>query len=374
MIIYKKLTNLTIGKSPGPDTMHPRVLKEVAPTFFKALKLIFDMSLKNEVIPEEWENSLVSAIHKKGSKLLVSNYRPISLTCIACKVLESLIRDHIMSYFLSNKLFSAKQFGFITCRSTMLQLLNLIDQWTKYLEDGGQIDVIYTDFEKAFDKVPHRRLLSKLSTYGINGVIINWIKCFLCNRRQRVRINGIFSDWTAVSSGIPQGTVLGPILFVIYINDLPQVCDNLFLFADDAKLYRHIQDINGSQCLQKFCQQIYDWSEQWLMRLNTDKCKLLTIARKKDVIDCKYGFNTKDSGFVVLERVQNMKDLGVTFDSDFSFKDHIYETIKKAYQVIGIIGRNFKALDIESFILLYKSLARSHLEYANSVWNQYKNI
>ena len=123
----------------------------------------------------------------------------------------------------------------------------------------------------------------------INDVIINWIKCFLCNRRQRVRINGKYSDWRDVSSGIPQGTVLGPILFVIYINDLPQVCDNLFLFADDAQIYRHIQSISDLQYLQNCCQQLYDWSEQWLMRLNTDKCKLLTISRKKDLIDCKYG-------------------------------------------------------------------------------------
>jgi Reverse transcriptase (RNA-dependent DNA polymerase)/Endonuclease-reverse transcriptase len=373
--IFEKLSKLKIDKSPGPDSIHPRILKEVAPQITGALKIIFDLSISTGELPEDWKRSIVSVIHKKGSKSNVSNYRPISLTCIICKVLESLMRDHLMMYFMQNNLFSPKQFGFIQGRSTSLQLINLVDQWTKSLEEGGQIDIIYTDFEKAFDKVPHKRLLSKLRSYGVSNAIISWIKGFLCYRKQQVKINGKLSNWMDVSSGIPQGSVLGPFLFVVYINDLPQLCEtdsNLFLFADDTKMYKYIQEEVDCESLIKCCQNIYNWCNKWLMKLNIDKCKVLTITRSKTEINYKYGFDTVQSGFLELERVQSMKDLGVYFDSDLSFKEHIYEKINKAYQMIGIVSRNFKGIDKDSFKLIYKSLIRSQLEYASVIWNPYK--
>jgi len=151
----------------------------------------------------------VTAIHKKGLKSDRSNYRPVSLTSICCKILESLIRDHIMSYLLENDLLSTKQYGFIKGRSTMLQLLQMTDKWTKYLESGSHIDTIYSDLEKAFDKVPHRRLISKLHTYGLHDTIINWICNFLAARRYRVKVNNSYSRWNDVTSGIPTGECSG---------------------------------------------------------------------------------------------------------------------------------------------------------------------
>ena len=196
----------------------------------------------------------------------------VSLTSICCKILESFIRDHTMSYLWKSYLLHRKQYGFIKGRSSMLQLLHMLDKWTEYLDYGGQIDAVYTDFEKAFDKVPHKRLLSKLCSYGINGNIINWIKDFLAGRKYRVKVNSSYSSWADVTSGIPQGSVLGPLRFVIYINDVIDCCEpfsNIYLFADDAKLFHHVLHPGDQQLLQKGIDELVQWTQRWLLNLNT---------------------------------------------------------------------------------------------------------
>jgi len=223
--------------------------------------------------------STVTPVFKKGKKDVIDNYRPISLTCISCKLMESIIRNKLMDYFFSNDLFSNMQYGFIKRRSAFLQLLKVSDDWTNLLENKGQIDVIYTDFEKAFDKVPHQRLLSKLYSYGINSSLIAWIKSFLCSRVQCVKINSCLSDYKSVLSGIPQGSVLGPLLFVIFINDLPLECSDMcksFLFADDAKLYKHISCELDYFTLNDCCQKLFTWCENWMMKININKCNVLS--------------------------------------------------------------------------------------------------
>ena len=181
--VQQKLDTLKVCKSPGPDSIHPKVLFEIRNIIAQPLTTLFQNSMRSGEIPPDWLSSIITVLHKKGSKSCVSNYRPISLTSIPCKIMESLIRDQIMIYFLSNNLFSNRQYGFIKGRSTSLQLLRVTDEWTSHLDKGGQIDVIYTDFEKAFDKVPHKRLLSKLHSYGVNEELISWIKSFLCKGR-----------------------------------------------------------------------------------------------------------------------------------------------------------------------------------------------
>jgi hypothetical protein len=269
--IQKRLSNLKVAKSPGCDVIHPRILKELSFDLAQPLKIIFEHSFEQKRLPSDWLSADITVIYKKGSKAELSNYRPISLTCVCCKIMESVIRDHIMNYFIENNLFSSRQFGFITGHSTVMQLLTILDNWTMNLEAGGQIDVIYTDFEKAFNKVPHERLISKLISYGINMDVIHWIKAFLNDRRQRIKVNGKFSKWQKVYSGIPQGSILGPILFIIFINDIVHSCTNtseLYLYADDAKLFRCIHTDCDNIKLQEDLNNVKRWADNWLLKLN----------------------------------------------------------------------------------------------------------
>ena len=374
--VLKKLKELKLDKSPGTDMLHPRVLHETREKLTPYLTNLFNESLHQGLVPNDWKHSTITVIYKKGKKNNVENYRPISLTCVCCKIMESIIRDHIMSYFISNKLFSDKQYGFIKGRTAVLQLLRVVDDWTKLLDQGKQIDIIYTDFEKAFDKVPHRRLLSKLLSYGLNSELINWIESFLQGRTQCVKINNKISSSKPVLSGIPQGSVLGPLLFVIFINDLPDACTNLselFLFADDAKLYKCIQTQNDSDVLNKCFQNILSWSDDWLMKLNINKCKVLSLCGSRSKFDSyQYGSEASNNIHTELQHVDNIKDLGVTMDSEMLFNNHVYDKINIAYKMLGIVKRNFKEVDKSTFLVLYKSFVRSHLEYANSVWSAYR--
>jgi len=370
--ILKRLSDLNVYKSAGPDNLFPRILYEIRNEIAFPLLKIFELSLSANQIPDDWKNAIIAPIFKKGDKHAAKNYRPVSLTCIVCKILESIIRDHILEHFLTNNLFSSKQYGFLKGRSTVLQLLRLMDDWTNLLENGGQIDSIYTDLEKAFDKIPHKRLLLKLRNYNVHPRLINWIECFLCYRKQCVKVNGKLSHWLDVLSGVPQGTILGPLLFIIYINDLPEVCKNLcsiFLYADDAKLYKHVLQDKDHTDLQTAVDSMQEWMKKWLLKLNIDKCKVVSYGRH--VIDYQYHMNYYGSD-VAVEKLSNITDLGVNFDDKLSFKDHITDKTNKAYGVLGIIKRNFDNLSTDAFLMLYKSMVRSHLEYAGALWNPYR--
>lgn len=251
-IVTKLLKALKVSKAGGLDGAHPRVLRELSETLAKPLSIIFKTSLRTGRLPRVWKQAAVSSIYKKGSKKQPGNYRPVSLTSVVCKVMETIVRDWIQDHLLRNNLLSTRQFGFIGGRSTTLQLLRAMEDWTDAIDSGQQVDVVYFDFAKAFDSVPHKRLLAKLEAYGITGATLAWIKDFLTGREQKVSINGKSSRWHAVTSGIPQGSVLGPLCFVVYINDVPEVILSLILlFADDTKIYRVIREAYDRHILQQ---------------------------------------------------------------------------------------------------------------------------
>ncbi len=275
-------------------------------------------------------------------------------------------------YLISNNLLSGKQFGFMKGRSTILQLLKVLDDWTEAVDERLPVDVIYTDFQKAFDSVPHGGLLQKLTSVGIKGKLHAWIQSFLSNRKQRVKIKGCTSDWMEVLSGVPQGSVLGPLLFIIYINDIVDTLGcHCYLYADDMKLYKIIQSNDDCISLQSDMDRVVEWSSDWKIKLNFAKCKVIRLNGNENMGMPVYSIG-ENSLAQELKKTDSEKDLGITIDSQLNFDNHIAETINKANRILGLIKRNFKDLNYSSFCAIYKALVRSHLEYGQSVWSPYK--
>ena len=361
--VKKKLRELDSNKAQGPDQIPPKVLKELSNELAVPLSKLFNISLEKGQVPQDWKVAEVVAIFKKGSRSETGNYRPVSLTCIVCKVLESLIRDEIVRFFTENQLYTNCQHGFRKKRSCTTQLLEVMEDITKLLDNKIPVDIIYLDFRKAFDTVPHERLLVKLEAYGIGGSIVNWIRNFLVNRHQVVRVGEEISGKIAVKSGIPQGSILGPILFTIFINDLPDsVHSSCKIFADDTKIYN---SHDKSDDLQQDLLRIQEWTNQWNLYFNVDKCRVLHIGKNNKNSNYTLKVNDEDKLITV---TREEKDLGVMFDEALSFDPHIQNSVNKANKMLGLIKRTFSYLDKNIFGKLYKSLVRPHLEYANAVW------
>ena len=250
-----------------------------------------------------------------------------------------------------------------------LQLLEVIEDWSEALEEGKTVDVVNLDFSKAFDKVSHYHLLKKLESYGIKGNVLSWIKDFLTNLKQQVIINGSKSNVVEVTSGVPQGSVLGPILFLIYINDMPEVVNCfLKLFADDSKLYNICSTQEQRILFQESIDNICKWTTDWLMQLNTSKCKHMVINNRHNCQDVKFTLTQEDLTTEIV-KVSEEKDLGITFDDKLKFSQHISNAVKKANRNVGIIFRTFTFLDTTTFLHLYKTLVRPHLEYGSVIWS-----
>ena len=363
--VQKKLSKLDPSKAQGPDKIPSRILKELSNELAQPISFLFNATLETGQLPEDWKKAEVIAIYKKkGKKSDPANYRPVSLTCILCKVLEDIIRDCIVDHMNNQNIYSPSQHGFRKQMSCMTQLLEVMNDFTKMIENGSDIDVIYLDFKKAFDSVPHVRLLNKLSAYGIQGEILNWIRSFLTNRQQKVRVGGAISTPEPVVSGIPQGSILGPILFTIFINDLPDNIESKCkIFADDTKIYN---DPGNANILQDDLSKLQTWSEKWQLGFNITKCKVLHIGKKNPEVTYSMVNNETPQEVTTCEEE---KDLGVTFDKKLDFSSHIDKAINTAKRVLSMTKRAFKHLDKDSLLTIYKSLIRPHLEYGNLIWS-----
>ena len=276
------MKDLNPNKATGPDELPPRVLRLVAEPLAPILTFIIQQSLDSGSLPQDWVFANVVGIYKKGDKSCPANYRPVSLTSVVCKLAEHIILSHVGKHLSNNNIIIENQHGFREKLSCETQLIQAIDDWARSLDHTGQTDVLLLDFSKAFDIVPHQRLLSKLEFYGINGSTANWIKGFLSNRKQQVLVNGASSTLSDVITGVPQASVLGPTLFLIYINDITDGLNSpMRLFADDSVIYRDIHSQTDVVTLQEDLNMVYHWSKTWQMTFNVTKCFHLPITRKK---------------------------------------------------------------------------------------------
>ena len=363
--VKKILEGLNPHKASGSDEISSRFLKEMAPSISPALTLIFQASYDQGTVPTDWKGAFVTPLFKKGDKSKASNYRPVSLTSICSKAMEHIIHSHLMKYLDSHHILSDQQHGFRKRRSCESQLITTVHDLASGLDKRQQIEAILLDFSKAFDKVAHRRLATKLQHYRIRNKTLAWIQSFLAERYQKVVLDGKTSPSSPVTSGVPQGTVLGPLLFLIYINYLPsRVSSTLRLFADDCLLYRVISNQEDAASLQEDLDHLQEWERDWQMNFNPDKCEHIRITNKRKIIQTTYMIYSQ-----ILKETTKAKYLGVTIDKTLSWNSHIDMVTKRANQTISFLQRNLSSCPKDIKEASYKTLVRPQLEYAATVWD-----
>ena len=364
--VKRQLEKLNPHKAAGPDKMKPRVLKEMAEVIAPVITRIFRASLKQAKTPDAWREAHVTPVFKKGEKYKPINYRPVSLTCILCKQMEHILASQIMKHLNTNHLLYDKQHGFRSKLSCETQLIEYTADVLKTMQDRKQCDTIVMDFSKAFDKVAHNRLIFKLERIGVDVQACRWIRSFLSDRSQKVVIDGEESDPAPVTSGVPQGSVLGPILFLIFIDDMPLYTSHsqVRLFADDTIVYLTVTGYEDGQKLQEDLRALERWENEWQMQFHPEKCNVLRITKKNSKVIFPYTLHGH-----TLEEVSSAKYLGVTISNDMTWNKHTDGAAAKANSKLGFIKRNLKTKDPKMKEKAYASIVRPTLEYCSTVWD-----
>ncbi len=365
--VEKLLSRLVSTKASGPDNIPNQLLKEVSQELAPALASLFNQSICTGQHPEDWRKANVSPIFKKDDKHAAANYRPVSLTCVCSKLLEHIVVSHLMGHLEEHQILTKLQHGFRQKHSCTSQLILTTAELAEYYDNNTQVDISILDFSKAFDVVSHRKLLYKLEHYGINGKLLEWIRGFLTGRTQCVVVDGVASKPANVLSGVPQGTCLGPILFLCYINDITHdIQSQLRLFADDALLYRPIRSELDHQILNNDLKKLEQWALQWDMNFNPKKCYILSLKRTGVKSIHMYSLCN-----VILKTVSSIPYLGVLLSEDMTYTDHIRKICSKASRTLGFLSRNLKHCPPKLRETAYISMCRSILEYAAPIWDPY---
>ena len=359
--VSKKLLSLRTNSSPGIDELHPKVLSYLAAEFASPLAKFFQNLFSNSCVPEMWKIGLISPVYKGGDRSNPSSYRPVTLLPVLSKVMEAIVADDLMEFLETNGILSTRQHGFRKGYSCLTNLLLARDDWTKAVDDKYGVDVIYLDFSKAFDRVHHEILLRKLYYYGIRDPLLAWLRSYLSDRKLMVRISGHLSRPLPVRCGVPQGSVLGPRLFLVFINDLQKdITSNMLMFADDVKLWQTLHSPSDCQNLQNDLDRLFEWSLHHSLPFNTDKCKVLSLRH-----DFQFPYHL---GQVVLHRVREERDLGIYIQNDLGCSTTCRIASDKALKHLGLLRRSFGRFEPSILPSIYMLYMRPHIEYALQVW------
>lgn len=377
--ILKGLLALNPYKGAGPDMIPNSFLKSYADLICDPITKLFERSLRDGKVAGCWKTSYINPIFKSGDRSVISNYRGIACLNSIPKLLEKLITANLTP--IISPCLHQSQHGFLSGRSTMTNLVSFTDfvlsnmrrrKDSKGKFVGGQIDAIYTDFAKAFDRVEHRILVKKLHAFGIQGNILNWLESYLANRNQMVKVNDATSQSIHVTSGVPQGSHLGPLLFCVFIDDLLNELDDSVAFADDIKVFRVINDSNDTLMLQQELDKVVKWCAANRMELNVSKCEVITFSRrnKDNQIHFNYQINATE-----LRRVQLVRDLGIWLDDKCDMNAQVNQVVSKAKLILGFVkrqSREFRCPYVTKS--LYCALVRSILEYCSVVWDPWTDV
>ena len=367
------LKNINPSKAAGPDGIHGMVLKNCAPALAKPLTMMFNIAFVTGCLPEDWKLASVVPVHKKHEKGSVENYRPISLTSLIMKLFERCIRKELFNV-CENDL-DMRQHGFINNKSCTTQMVPFIHDLSLTLNSRSKTDIIYFDFAKAFDSVSHDIILQKLkSQFRIDGFMLRFIRSYLKGRQQQVVIGGVESSKLPVNSGVPQGSILGPLLFVIFINDMFASISpgtNIALYADDTKIWREINLSNDHFVLQKDIDKLFSWSVANKMIFHPSKCKALAVTNQRNILhNLPFTIFQYKLHNTFIDYVNYQVDLGVTVSNKLSWTEQCSKLVSKANSRLGLVMRicHF-TIDKKQKRTFYLTLVRSIFEHCSIIWH-----
>ena len=361
------LKTLIVGKASGPNGLSNRILKELSSQLSSPLCSLFNQSLQTGYLPKSYKEANVSPVPKKGDVSIVSNHRPISLLNAEAKVFERLVFKYLFNHFRDNNLLSSLQSGFIPGDSTVNKLTFLYNTFCQALDSGKEVRAVFCDISKAFDRVWHVGLLHKLKASGVKGEILDWFKHYLSDRKQRVVLPGAISDWVFIRAGVPQGSILGPLLFLIYINDIvTDIGSNIRLFADDTSLYIIVDDpITAANCINTDLDKISRWAATWLVSFKPAKTESLLISRK---LNRPQHPSLSMQNHQIIE-VDSHKHLGIYLSNDCTWHQHINYIKEKAWFRVNVMRKLKFKLDRKSLEIIYTAFIRPLLEYGDVIWD-----
>ena len=361
--IKNVIQGLKENSAPGPDGFPNKLIKELKNELAKPLSMLFRKSMDEGEIPDEWRDAHVTPIFKKGIKAEPGNYRPVNQTSGFCKVFEKRVKEVMDVHTDENCIINKSQHGFRKGRSPQTNLIEFSEKTTQWNDEGRAIDVVYFDFSKAFDKVCHKRLMIKLEAIGITGKLLDWIENWLARRRQRVVVEGEFSEWRRVLSSVLQGSVLGGTLFNIFIDDIDEFVKSLMRkFADDTKIARIVECEEDARELQEDIDRMTAWATKWEMEFNVKKCKIIHIGKRNKRFTYKINENE-------IEVTEEEKDLGVMMTDDLKPTRQCEKAAANAHAALGMMNKAFHYRSKATLIPLYKTFVRTKMEFAVAAWN-----